>query len=84
MTRKRIRAEELETLPATEFKRIRQGLGFSQAELQRVLGYGHVMRVSELEREKNPVPVPWLVGQLMKAMAEGYRPETWIENDPFA
>jgi transcriptional regulator with XRE-family HTH domain len=84
MTRRRIRQEELTTLSPSEFKRIRQRLGFSQSQMARVLGYGHVMRVSELERESNPVAVPWLVGQLMQAMDEGYRPETFIEIDPFS
>lgn len=67
-----------------EFKRIRETLGLTQRELAEVLGYGHVMRVSELERDTNPMPVPWAVGQLMRAMLAGFRPDTWVENDPFA
>jgi transcriptional regulator with XRE-family HTH domain len=84
MSRRRIRKDELRTISSEEFKRIRKGLGLSQAELAGVLGYGHVMRISELERETNPIPVPWMVAQLMLAMNEGYRPETFVVNDPFA
>lgn len=58
-----------------EFKAIRKRLGFNQAELAELLGYGSAIRVSEFERATNPVAVPRLVAMLMMAMDEtGWRP----------
>ena len=53
-----------------EFKAIRKRLGFNQAELAALLGYGSAVRVSEFERSTNPVPVPRLVALVMMAMNE--------------
>ncbi len=58
-----------------EFKVIRKRLGFNQAELAALLGYGSAVRVSEFERSTNPVSVPRLVALVMMAMDEtGWRP----------
>ncbi|TRA90927.1 hypothetical protein EXN24_05300 [Rhizobium rhizogenes] len=58
-----------------EFRAIRKRLGFNQAELAALLGYGSAIRVSEFERETNPVQVPRLVALLMLAMDQtGWRP----------
>ncbi|WP_312939578.1 hypothetical protein [Agrobacterium pusense] len=58
-----------------EFRAIRKRLGFNQAELAVLLGYGSAIRVSEFERKTNPVQVPRLVGLLMLAMDHtGWRP----------
>ncbi|WP_421579955.1 helix-turn-helix domain-containing protein [Shinella sp. M31] len=58
-----------------EFKAIRKRLGYKQAELAALLGYGSSIRVSEFERTTNPIPVPRLVALLMMAMDEtGWRP----------
>lgn len=58
-----------------EFKDIRKRLGFTQAELATLLGYGSAIRVSEFERKTNPVQVPRLVALLMLAMDQtGWRP----------
>jgi len=77
------RTHELRAMPREEFRSIRRKLGLSQSQLAAVLGYRSAMRVSELERDTNPHPVPWLVGQLMRAMAEGYTPETAVPVNPF-
>ncbi|PDT76947.1 helix-turn-helix domain-containing protein [Sinorhizobium sp. BJ1] len=60
-----------------EFRAIRKRLGLTQAQLATVLGYPHVMQVSEIERETNPKPVPRHVAMLMRAYDEGYRPKDW-------
>lgn len=58
-----------------DFRAIRKRLGFNQAELASLLGYGSAVRVSEFERSTNPVPVPRLVALVMMAMDEtGWRP----------
>ncbi|MBO9124824.1 MULTISPECIES: hypothetical protein [unclassified Rhizobium] len=59
-----------------DFKAIRKRLGFNQAELAVLLGYGSAVRISEFERSTNPVAVPRLVAMVMSAMDEtGWRPE---------
>lgn len=58
-----------------EFRAIRQQLGLSQAGLAAILGYGHAMRVSEFERGARDVP--HLLALLMRAYADGYRPQDW-------
>lgn len=55
----------------------------SQSQLAKVLGYQSLMRISEMERETNPLPVPWVVGELMRAIEGGYVPSTMGKNDPF-
>ena len=60
-----------------EFKEIRLRLGLTQAQLAAVLGYSIPMQVSELERDRNPKPVPRLVAMLMEAFDAGYRPKNW-------
>jgi transcriptional regulator with XRE-family HTH domain len=58
-----------------DFKAIRKRLGFNQAELAALLGYGSAVRISEFERSTNPVAVPRLVAMVMTAMDEtGWRP----------
>jgi transcriptional regulator with XRE-family HTH domain len=58
-----------------DFKTIRKRLGFNQAELAALLGYGSAVRISEFERSTNPVAVPRLVAMVMTAMDEtGWRP----------
>jgi len=62
-------------MTSEEFKAIRKRLGFNQAELAALLGYGSAVRISEFERPTNPVAVPRLVAMLMTAMDEtGWRP----------
>lgn len=59
-----------------DFKAIRKRLGFNQAELAALLGYGSAVRISEFERSTNPVPVPRLVAMVMTAMDDtGWRPK---------
>lgn len=59
-----------------EFKIIRKRLGFNQAELAGLLGYGSAVRISEFERSTNPVAVPRLVAMVVTAMDEtGWRPK---------
>lgn len=63
-----------------EFRSIRKRLGLTQAQLASVLGYSHLMQVSEIERDKNPKPVPRAIALLMRAYDEGYRPRDWPSN----
>lgn len=60
-----------------EFRAIRKRLGLTQALLADVLGYSQPMQVSEIERDKNPKPVPRAIALLMRAYDEGYRPKDW-------
>lgn len=41
-----------------EFRDIRASLLMTQQELAEALGYRHKVRVSEYERQTNPVPIP--------------------------
>lgn len=62
-------------MTGAEFKAIRQRLGYTQAGLAELFGYGSKVRISEFERDTNPVPVPRLMAMLMIAMDEtGWRP----------
>lgn len=61
----------------TQFREIRERLGFTQAGLASFLGYGSPMRISEFERATNPRPVPDHLARLMTAYDEGYRPQDW-------
>lgn len=64
-----------------EVRAIRRRLGLTQAELARLLGYARGLRVSELERETNPLPVPHHIGLLMQAFDEGFRPKGWPKQE---
>jgi len=46
------------SLTGSDFRHIRLGLLMTQRELARALGYRHKVRISEFERETNPVPIP--------------------------
>jgi hypothetical protein len=50
--------------PAT-FKHMRHDLGLSQRQLARTFGYAHKIRISEFERETNPVPIPHHIQRAM-------------------
>jgi len=52
-----------------DFKRIRHGLLLTQKELAEVLGYAHKIRISEYERETNPVPIPRHIEEVMWKMS---------------
>lgn len=58
-----------------EFRRIREELGLTQAQLARVLGYGANVRISEFETERREIPLH--VAMLMEAFKAGYRPDNW-------
>ena len=45
-------------LTGNDMRHIRLGLLLTQRELARILGYRHKVRISEFERETNPVPIP--------------------------
>jgi DNA-binding transcriptional regulator YiaG len=57
-------------LTPADFKTIRHGLMLSQRELARVLGYAHKIRISEFERETNPVPIPLHIQEALLALRE--------------
>jgi hypothetical protein len=52
-------------LTGADFRHIRLGLLLTQRELARMLGYRHKIRVSEFERETNPVPIPLAIQEEM-------------------
>lgn len=59
-----------------EFKHIRQGCLLTQKQLAEQLGYAHKIRVSEYERETNPVPIPAHIEQAMwKLYTTDYAPQ---------
>ena len=41
-----------------EFRQLRHAMLLTQKQLAEVLGYSHKIRISEYERETNPVPIP--------------------------
>jgi DNA-binding XRE family transcriptional regulator len=45
-------------LTGPDFRHIRHGLLMTQREMARALGYAQTIRISEYERETNPVPIP--------------------------
>ena len=60
-----------------DIRAARDKLALTQAQFARVLGYGDVARVSELERgERRPGPAVVL---LLRAYLGGYRPADWPE-----
>lgn len=61
----------------TQFREIRERLGFTQAELASFLDYSSPVRISEFERATNPRPVPRLLAIVMQALDDGYRPADW-------
>jgi len=65
------------SMTPAQFRRIRENLGFTQQELADFLGYGRALRISEMERETNPRPVPEFLARLMVAYRDGYRPKDW-------
>lgn len=58
-----------------QFIAIRAGLGLSQAQLAKMLGFGSQPRVAEIEAERRPISRP--IERLMRAYLSGYRPEDW-------
>ena len=62
-----------------EFKAIREKLGFSQAQLAKLLGYSHLTLISSMERPKNRRGVPQHLGWLMEAIDGGFWSKDWPE-----
>ena len=59
----------------TELKQARSDLGLTQAQMAPLLGYGHTMRVSELERGTRQPGQSVVL--LIAAYLRGYRPDDW-------
>ena len=55
------------------FRAIRSRIGFTQAGLAALLGYGHAVRISEFERGARDIP--HLAALVMLALDSGWRPE---------
>lgn len=55
-----------------EFRAIRSRLGFTQAGLAALLGYGQAVRISEFERGARDIP--HLLAMVMRALDSGWRP----------
>lgn len=53
-----------------ELRTLRERLGLTQAELAAALQYRSAMRVSEFEREKNPLPIPDHIAFIVRIIAE--------------
>lgn len=45
-------------LTGSDFRHIRHCLIMTQREMAKALGYAQTIRISEYERETNPVPIP--------------------------
>ena len=58
------------SLTGADFRHIRLGLLLTQRELANKLGYKHKVRVSEFERETNPVPIPLPIQEEMIRLYE--------------
>ncbi|MES2753830.1 MAG: hypothetical protein V4659_04120 [Pseudomonadota bacterium] len=57
-----------------DFKAARLALGLNGAEAARVMGYGNVSRIYNLEARGE---VPPQAARLMQAYLDGYRPADW-------
>jgi DNA-binding transcriptional regulator YiaG len=57
-------------LTGNDFKRIRQGLLLTQKQLADLLGYGHKIRISEFERNTNPVSIPLHIQEALLRLRE--------------
>jgi len=55
-------------LTGSDLRHIRQGLLLTQQELATVLGYAQKIRISEYERETNPVSIPWHIQEAVIRM----------------
>lgn len=58
-----------------EFRRIRHKLHLTQPQMAAVLGYEHGLTISYFECGRRPIT--FRLGLLMRAFAQGYRPEPW-------
>jgi transcriptional regulator with XRE-family HTH domain len=61
------------SLTGSDLRHIRQGLLLTQQDLADVLGYAQKIRISEYERDTNPVPIPHHIQQAVVAMWESGR-----------
>lgn len=58
-----------------DFRSARQALGLTQAQAAAMLGYGHRVRITEIEAgRKRPSNS---VRRLLRAYIDGYRPDDW-------
>jgi DNA-binding transcriptional regulator YiaG len=66
-------------LSGADFKHIRQGLLLTQRELAGILGYAQKIRISEYERETNPVSIPLHIQEALLLLRSkgGVAPEVW-------
>ncbi|MDO5648348.1 hypothetical protein [Paracoccus sp. (in: a-proteobacteria)] len=62
-------------MTADELKAARKSLGLKQHEIAPLLGFGHSVRVSELERGATAISAA--VERLVRAYLDGYRPNDW-------
>lgn len=69
------------TMDSKTFRDIRRFMGLTQSRLSKALGYRHTIRVSEYERETNPVPVPHLIGHAVLLMGEEWHHNRRITTD---
>jgi transcriptional regulator with XRE-family HTH domain len=72
-------------LTGSDFRHIRLGLLLTQRELANKLGYRHKVRISEFERETNPVPIPLPIQEEMIRLYEsggrfnpGFAVRDWV------
>jgi transcriptional regulator with XRE-family HTH domain len=72
-------------LTGADFRHIRLGLLLTQRELANKLGYRHKVRISEFERETNPVPIPLPIQEEMIRLYEsggrfnpGFAVRDWV------
>ena len=77
------------SLTGTDMRHIRLGLLMTQRELANLLGYRHKVRVSEFERETNPVPIPLPIQEEMIRLYESggrtdpgsFAARPWVRKD---
>lgn len=69
---------------AEQIKHARSNLGLTQSQMAKLLGYGAVARISEIENGSRDPGIS--VVRLLQAYMEGYRPDDWpdqgIHADP--
>jgi DNA-binding transcriptional regulator YiaG len=77
-------------MPNHELRTLRERLDMTQAQFASILRYRSAMRISEFEREQNPLPIPEHIAFMVRVIAED--PERFVPSgvgepaahDPFA
>jgi len=57
-------------MPNYELRALRERLSLTQAQFAAIMRYRSAMRISEFERERNPLPIPEHIAFIARVIAE--------------